>query len=152
MGVDFCLTPGEPIHALGDGIVVGISPNWFEGQPYMWYELVDGPYAGRFVYVAEQIGKLAQVGAWLTAGQTIARYNNTGTCIETGWSAVDGATLAQATTGYSEGHVTQAGVSFAQFLGRLGVRGGLELSSRYRKLIPARSVTRPFQDPWTQGP
>ncbi len=150
MGVDFCLAPGEPIHALGDGVVVGISPDWFRGQPYIWYQLVDGPYAGRFVYVAEQIGKLAQVGSSLTAGQTIARYNRTGTCIEMGWSAADGATLAQATTGYHEGQVTRAGVSFARFLVTLGVGGGLELSSRYGKLIPAPTGT--FQDPWTQGP
>ncbi len=136
MGVDFCLTQGEPIHALGDGIVVGISPDWFRGQPYIWYQLVDGPYAGRFVYVAEQIDKLAQVGSSLTAGQTIARYNRNGTCIETGWSAPDGATLAQATTGYHEGKVTQAGVSFARFVVTLGVRGALELRSRVRKADP----------------
>jgi hypothetical protein len=152
MGVDFCLAQGEPIHALGDGIVVGISPRWFVGQPYIWYQLLDGPYAGRFVYVAEQIGHLARVGAALTAGQTIARYNHAGTCIEMGWSARDGATMAQATTGYHEGQVTKAGVSFARFLMSLGVRGAFELRTTHGRLIPARRVSRPFQDPWTQGP
>lgn len=152
MGVDFCLRRGEPIHALGDGIVVGVSPNWFAGQPYIWYQLLDGPDAGQFVYVAEQIGKLARVGAPLSAGQTIARYNSAGTCIEMGWSARNGATMAQATTGYHEGHVTKAGVSFARFLISLGVRGAFELSPRHGTLIPARRVSRSLQDPWTQGP
>jgi hypothetical protein len=152
MGVDFCLQQGEPIRALGDGIVVGISPRWFKGQPYIWYQLLDGPSAGRFVYVAEQIDKLARVGTPLTAGQTIAKYKSAGTCIETGWSARDGATMAQATTGYHEGQVTKAGVSFARFLMSLGVRGGFELKPTHGMLIRSRRVSRPSQDPWAQGP
>ncbi|MBV8991833.1 MAG: hypothetical protein JO372_25015 [Solirubrobacterales bacterium] len=130
MGVDFCLTPGEPIRALGDGIVIGISPNWFRHQPYIWYQLLDGPDAGRFVYAAEQITRLAHIGARLTAGQPLAYYKNSGTCIEMGWSTLDGATLAQATTGYREAQITRAGVSFAQFLITLGVHGSFELTPR----------------------
>ena len=127
MGVDFCLKPGAPIRAIGDGVVVGISPDWFRGQPYIWYQIVDGPYAGRYVYVAEQITRLAHIGAALNAGQRVARFKRRGTCIETGWSAPDGATLAQATTGYHEGQVTRAGVAFARFLITLGVLGRFEL-------------------------
>ena len=66
MGVDFCLAPGEPIRALGDGVVVGIWPDWFRQQPYIWCWL-DGPYAGRYVYVAEQIRRLARIGTQLTS-------------------------------------------------------------------------------------
>jgi murein DD-endopeptidase MepM/ murein hydrolase activator NlpD len=127
MGVDFCLAPGEPIRAIGDGVVVGISPDWFEGQPYLWYQLVDGPYAGRYAYVSEQITRLARVGTEVTAGEPIAWYGRSGTCIEAGWSAADGATLAQATTGYSEGGVTPSGVAFARFLISLGAHGPFEL-------------------------
>ncbi len=127
MGVDFCLTPGEPIRAIGDGVVVGISPDWWKHQPYIWYQLLDGPDAGRYVYVAEQITRLAHVGAQLSAGRPLAYYKKSGTCIETGWSAPNGRTLAQATTGYREGQVTVAGVSFARFLIALGVRGPFEL-------------------------
>lgn len=128
MGVDFCLTPGEPIRAVGDGVVVGVRSNWFDGEPYVWYRLLDGPDAGKYVYVAEQIDRLAHVGETVTAGQPIAYFNSWGTCIETGWSAVNGSTLAQATTGYSEGQVTRAGVSFARFLISLGVHGPFELT------------------------
>jgi murein DD-endopeptidase MepM/ murein hydrolase activator NlpD len=127
MGVDFCLAPGEPIRAVGDGVVVGISPDWFKHQPYIWYQLLDGPYAGRYVYVAEQITRLARVGTELTAGEPLAYYRKAGTCIETGWSAADGSTMAQATTGYTEGQITRAGVSFARFLIVLGVQGPFEL-------------------------
>lgn len=127
MGVDVCLTPGQPIQAVGDGVVVGIERNWFEHQPYIFYELTDGPDAGRYVYVAEQITRLASVGQTLQAGDTVARYARKGTCIETGWSAANGATLAQSTTGYSEGQATTAGVSFARFLISLGVPGNFDL-------------------------
>jgi murein DD-endopeptidase MepM/ murein hydrolase activator NlpD len=148
MGVDFCMTRNEPIRALGDGIVVGISPDWFLGQPYLWYQLLDGPDAGRYVYVAEQIRGLARVGALISAGQVVARYKRDGTCIETGWSAGNGATMAQATTGYHEGEVTKAGVAFARFLKSLGMRGRFEYATR--RVGGAWSPR--FQNPWTQGP
>jgi murein DD-endopeptidase MepM/ murein hydrolase activator NlpD len=122
MGIDFCMARGEPIYALGDGVVTGISRNWFRHQPYIWYLLVDGPDAGRYVYVAEQITRLARVGTPLSAGHPVAYYKRFGTCIEMGWSAANGATLAQATTGYREGQVTLAGISFARFVFKLGVR------------------------------
>lgn len=127
MGVDMCLRPGEPIRAIGKGVVTGITQNWYDGEPYIWYELTDGPDAGRYVYVAEQIHHLAHVGQHLHAGQPVARFARAGTCIETGWSAANGWTLAQVTTGYHEGQVTKAGVSFARFLMSLGVRGNFDL-------------------------
>jgi hypothetical protein len=127
MGVDVCLSPGDPIRAVGNGVVVGIMKNWFEKQPYIWYQLTSGPYAGRYVYLAEQIKHLAPIGTTLQAGDVVARYAGKGTCIEMGWSAASGATLAQATTGYTEGQVTVAGVSFARFLMSVGVQGNFEL-------------------------
>ncbi len=127
MGIDFCLIPGEPIRAIGDGVVVGIYRNWFRQQPYVWYRLLDGPYAGRYVYVAEQITGLPRIGARLISGQPVAYYTKSGTCIETGWGSPSWHTLAQATTGYREGQVTSAGVSFARFLMSVGVQGPFEL-------------------------
>jgi hypothetical protein len=127
MGIDFCLAKGEPVRAIGNGVVVGIMHNWFEGQPYIWYQLTDGPNAGRYVYVAEQIWHLAHVGQVLHAGDPVARYAPKGTCIEMGWGTASGWTLAQATTGYHEGQRTVAGVQFAHFLLSLGVQGPFEL-------------------------
>ncbi len=129
MGVDFCLSKGEPIRAIGDGVVVGVNRDWFEGEPYLWYQLTDGPDAGRYVYVAEQIWHLAHVGQVLHTGDVVARFAPRGTCIETGWGTSSGWTLAQTTTGYTEGERTVAGVSFAHFLISLGVQGPFELVS-----------------------
>ncbi|HEX3977509.1 MAG TPA: hypothetical protein VHW96_14675 [Solirubrobacteraceae bacterium] len=127
MGVDLCLSPGDPIRAVGDGVVTGIIRNWDGREPYVWYELTSGPSAGRYVYVAEQITGLPRIGQALRSGDVITRYAKKGTCIETGWSAADGETQAQATTGYTEGEVTVAGVSFARLLISLGVEGVFDL-------------------------
>jgi murein DD-endopeptidase MepM/ murein hydrolase activator NlpD len=129
MGVDFCLVPGAPIRAVGDGVVVGIFPNWFRHQPYVWYQLIDGLYAGRFVYVAEQITRVLPVGSYVQAGQPVAYYKRSGTCIETGWSSVKGSTLAHITSGYREGQVTPAGVDFAWFLMSMGVHGRFQVKA-----------------------
>jgi murein DD-endopeptidase MepM/ murein hydrolase activator NlpD len=133
MGVDFCMVAGEPIRAVGDGVVIGIFPDWFEHQPYVWYQLIDGPYAGRFVYVAEQINRIARVGSYLSAGQPVAYYKRSGTCIETGWASEKGSTLAHITSGYREGQITPAGVAFARFLMPMGVHGPFELTATTRR-------------------
>ncbi len=129
MGVDVCLSAGDPIAAVGNGVVVGIEKDWYANQPFIWYQLTSGPYAGRYVYVAEQITHLPKVGQQLSAGDPVATYATKGSCIEMGWAAADGATLAQSTTGYHEGEVTAAGVSFARFLISLGVQGRFELTA-----------------------
>jgi hypothetical protein len=127
MGVDFCMVAGEPIRAVGDGVVMGVFPNWFRHQPYIWYLLTDGPYAGRFVYVAEQITRMVRAGSYVRAGQPVAYYKRSGTCVEMGWSSTRGSTLAYITSGYREGQVTPAGVAFAQFVGSMGVHGPFQL-------------------------
>jgi hypothetical protein len=127
MGVDLCLSPGEPIHAIGNAVVTGIIRDWDGREPYVWYELTGGPDAGHYVYVAEQITGLPSIGQTLHAGDVVARYAKKGTCIETGWAAADGETQAQSTTGYTEGEVTVAGVSFAHLLISLGVQGVFDL-------------------------
>jgi hypothetical protein len=142
MGVDLCLTTGAPIRAVGDGVVVGIERNWFERQPYIWYALTTGPEAGRYIYVAEQIDHLARIGQTLQAGDVVARYARTGSCIETGWSASDGATLAVVTTGYHEGEVTPAGISFARFLMATGVQGQFELTAPKPRIARHRPPAR----------
>jgi hypothetical protein len=142
MGVDVCLSPGDRIRALGDGVVTGIVRNWAGRQPYVFYELTDGPSAGRYVYVAEQITGLPRIGQTLRAGDVVARYAKKGTCIETGWSAADGETQAQATTGYTEGQVTAAGVAFARLLISVGVQGTFDLVPAHATRVTPRKRHR----------
>ncbi|HET6870436.1 MAG TPA: hypothetical protein VFH80_31270 [Solirubrobacteraceae bacterium] len=121
MGVDADMNPGDPIVAPGTSRVLGITPNWYRGQPYVALQLLDGPMKGHNYFLAEQINLNVSVGQIVQQGQPIAHYAASGTGIEIGWAGPNWQqTLAQATTGYSEGEVTAAGKSFHEFLDGLG--------------------------------
>jgi hypothetical protein len=122
-GVDASMPVGAPILAPSRVKILAIIPNWFAGQPLVYFELLDGPDAGKIQYVAEQITDIAPVGI-LQQGQPIARYAASGTNIEYGWSTVNGVTLARATTGYEEGQVTPAGLAIRAWLNSLGANAG----------------------------
>ena len=62
---------GAPILAPGKVKILALEPNWYAGQPLVYFELLDGPDAGRVQYVAEQITNIAPVGI-LQQGQAIA--------------------------------------------------------------------------------
>lgn len=123
-GVDASVIPGKPVRAPGQVKVLGIIPNWYQGQPMVYYELMDGPDAGKVQYVAEQIRVLVHPGQMLQRGQPLAVIAGSGTGIEYGWATRSGATLAHATSGYTEGAVTQAGLSMRQWLNSLGAGAG----------------------------
>jgi hypothetical protein len=123
-GVDANMPVGAPILAPTQIKILAIEPDWYAGQPLVYWELLDGPDAGRVQYLAEEITDIAQPGLILQRGQVIARYAATGTGIEFGWSTPNGTTLAVATSGYEEGQVTPAGVSIRQWLNALGANAG----------------------------
>jgi hypothetical protein len=123
-GVDAAMPVGAPILAPCRIKILAIVPNWFAGQPLVYFELLVGPDAGRVQYVAEQITSIAPPGVILQQGQPIARYSASGTNIEYGWSTLNGVTLARATTGYAEGQVTPAGRSVRAWLNALGANAG----------------------------
>lgn len=123
-GVDAALPVGAPILAPCRVKVLAIIPDWYGGQPLVYFELLDGPDAGKVQYVAEQITDIAPAGTILQQGQTVARFAATGTDIEYGWSTLDGVTLARATTGYEEGQITPAGQSIRAWLNSLGANAG----------------------------
>jgi hypothetical protein len=104
--------------------VLAVIPNWYAGQPLVYFELLNGPDAGRVQYVAEQITGIAPGGTILAQGQAIARFAASGTGIEYGWSTLNGVTLARATSGYGEGQVTPAGRSIRAWLNALGANAG----------------------------
>jgi hypothetical protein len=123
-GVDAQLPVGAPILAPCEVKVLAIIPNWYAGQPLVYFELLDGPDAGKVQYVAEQITDIAPAGTILQQGQAVAHYAKAGTAIEYGWSTLNGITLARATTGYEEGEVTPAGRSMRDWLNSLGANAG----------------------------
>jgi hypothetical protein len=123
-GVDATMPVGAPILAPSAVKVLAIIPDWYAGQPLVYFELLAGPDAGRVQYVAEQITAIARPGSILRQGQAIARFAALGTAIEYGWSTLNGVTLAKATTGYEEGQVTPAGRSIRDWLNGLGANAG----------------------------
>jgi hypothetical protein len=123
-GVDATMPVGAPILAPSQVKILAIEPDWYAGQPLVYWELLAGPDAGREQYVAEEITYIAPPGSILQPGQVIARYAASGTGIEYGWSTPDGVTLAVATTGYEEGQVTPAGVNMRNWLNGAGANAG----------------------------
>lgn len=123
-GVDAVMPVGAPIRAPGAVKILAIIPNWYAGQPLVYFELLNGPDAGKVQFVAEQITNIARPGSILQQGQIIARFAASGTAIEYGWSTLNGVTLARATTGYEEGQVTPAGRSIRAWLNALGANAG----------------------------
>ena len=123
-GVDANMPVGAPILAPCPVKVLAIIPDWYAGQPLVYFELLDGPDAGKVQYVAEEITDVAPAGTYLQQGQPVARYAASGTGIEYGWSTLNGVTLARATTGYEEGQVTPAGQNIRDWLNALGANAG----------------------------
>jgi hypothetical protein len=123
-GVDASMPVGAPILAPCRIKILAIEPDWYAGQPLVYWELLEGPDAGRVQYVSEQITAIAPTGSILQQGQPIARFAASGTGIEFGWSTPNGVTLARATTGYEEGHFTPAGSSIRAWLNALGANAG----------------------------
>jgi hypothetical protein len=123
-GVDATMPVGAPILAPGPVKILAVIPDWYAGQPLVYFELLNGRQAGHVQYVAEQITDIAPAGKILQQGQVIARFAPSGTGIEYGWSTLNGVTLARATTGYEEGQVTPAGVWIREWLNALGANAG----------------------------
>ncbi|MGE5617568.1 MAG: hypothetical protein ACM3UX_01375 [Candidatus Woesearchaeota archaeon] len=123
-GVDANMPVGAPILAPGKIKILAIEPDWYAGQPLVYWELLDGRQAGQVQYVAEEITNIARPGTVLQQGEVIARYAASGTGIEFGWSTPNGTTLAVATSGYEEGVITAAGRYMRAWLNSLGAHAG----------------------------
>ena len=123
-GVDATMPVGAPILAPSTVKVLAVEPDWYAGQPLVYFELLDGSDAGKVQYVAEEITDIARPGSILQQGQVVARFAPSGTGIEYGWSTLNGVTLAVATTGYEEGQITPAGRYIRAWLNSLGAGAG----------------------------
>jgi hypothetical protein len=121
-----------PILAIGNATIEYIasapSIQW-PGYYYIGYQLDDGPLAGRWVYVAEDIAPAngLYVGEHVRAGQQIASFVAGGS-IETGWALPDpgypGPVAVDIYRTYGDGTRTAPGQAFSDFLVSLGAPAG----------------------------
>jgi LysM repeat protein len=87
-GADF--SGSGPVLAIGNAVITETNGGGWPGGPFMSYRLTSGPFAGRYVYVAENITPTVSVGQTVRAGQQIAVMFDGGSGIETGWAATGG--------------------------------------------------------------
>jgi CSLREA domain-containing protein len=139
MGVDY--VGSGPLLALGNGRVTFASNSDF-GPPSCYgrtcwpgggvvvYRLSDGPFAGKFVYDAENITVDVRAGETVRVGQRIAILHYGSPFMETGWASGKGPeTLAiarghQCTCGDPGGWSSIEGRNFDQLLVFLGAPSG----------------------------
>ncbi|MGA2927191.1 MAG: hypothetical protein ABSG43_14555 [Solirubrobacteraceae bacterium] len=126
-GVDAGMTVGSPIVALGDSKVLMIIP-FFEGQPAIVMQLMDGSLSGDLWYISEQITPTVAVGQTVQAGRPVATYAPCCTRIEIGWwqPGPGGYPLGHDYDGnaYDEGIATVPGADFRYLLNQLGANSG----------------------------
>jgi hypothetical protein len=139
LGVDYA--GSGPLLALGPGRVT-MASNTDSGPPSCWaiscwpgggivvYRLLDGPFAGKYVYVAEHIAVRVRTGQTVRAGQQIATLYAGYPWSEWGWAAGPGPEAL----GMADGHrcpcgdpggwSTIDGRNMNQLLVRLGAPSG----------------------------
>lgn len=139
MGVDYDNAPGAPILAIGRARVLGagtgIGGNWhcttgINGGVY--YKLLDGPDAGRSVYVTEDIVPTVKSGDLVAAGAMVARFDPGGStpCIEIGWGSgtpygTEAVALNQQAAGDPGGNTSFCGQLMSQLIASLGGKPGV---------------------------
>lgn len=133
MGVDYASPAPDSIYPLGSAKIDYVSDAWL-GNP-SWkcigYTLLDGPAAGKSVYLAEYIvsTKTWVAGVdYVDAGTIIANFvpgtDFNGNGIEIGW-AVPGTGQPVASSQYQiHGYATAYGENFSQLLASLNPRNG----------------------------
>jgi len=123
MGVDYVPHRRHRVVAIGDAKIMGASSHsGWPGGHFVYYKLLDGDHAGNFVYVAEQLKRLAPQGTRVQAGQRIATALPRSSGLEIGWANRRGD--PRAAPCYSEGMKTHSGREMARFLRNLGAEVG----------------------------
>ena len=110
MGVDY--SGSGPILALGRAKVV-LASDRLAGPESCWgrtcvpppgdmivYRLLDGPFAGKFVYVVENITIKVKAGQTVRAGATVAILHDASPNLEVGWASGHGPETLAAARGH----------------------------------------------------
>lgn len=135
-GVDYAGRPGDPVYALGNGVVqetfpLGGNSGW-PGGGWVSYKLTDGPAAGQIVYVAEDFQPAVTAGQKVTPNTVIGHFGPGGS-IETGWAGPP--SKGDQTLAYYQGQSdfqssdiggwsTADGVTFSNLIASLGGPAG----------------------------
>lgn len=112
-----------PIAAIGDARIAGQGQSGWPGTGQgFFYQLLNGPRAHEFIYVYENIKRLASIGSTVKAGTTIADLLPGYPYLEMGFSDSSGAPIGQSS--YTEGKEMPAGKEMHSFLEALAKGGG----------------------------
>lgn len=138
-GVDF--SGNGPVLAIGNAQITDAQSSgsgWPGLGGWVSYQLLDGPAAGRQVFVAEDFRPSVSAGQTVAAGQQIGTMSSGSAGIETGWYSGHGhSSLAQDYGGYSEGDHTALGDNFDALLVSLGVPASPNLGHPNRGSVPS---------------
>jgi murein DD-endopeptidase MepM/ murein hydrolase activator NlpD len=122
-GVDWIANTPQPVKAIGDGeVTYSQADGWGDYGGFMVYRLDKGAFAGRYIYVAENLTDMVPAGTPIKAGDTIAVAQTAYPHTEWGWAAPPG-TSPTAATPYNSADYEQptpGGEAFARFLHTLG--------------------------------
>lgn len=101
------------------------SNSGWPGGGFILYQLTDGPKAGAYVYLAENIQPEVGGGQKVRAGQIIAHARGASPWTESGWATSSGGTLAaaQGNTGDASHNNAPAGIDFTNFI--MGLKHGI---------------------------
>lgn len=142
MGVDY--TGAGPLYALGSGTIVNVANAGWPGGKFISLKLDSGPYAGKYVFYAENIIAKVRVGQHVTAGQLIGTAVGKYPFIEVGWAAPPGtgqtmaAAVGQQAKGGDPGEFSTAfGVSMSNLIKSLGGPGGILTPGGVRGTVSA---------------
>lgn len=142
MGVDY--TGSGTLYALGAGTITNVENAGWPGGKFITLHLTEGPYAGKYVYYAENIISKVHVGQKVSAGTPIGTAVGTYPYIEVGWAAPPGtgtamaASAGQAATGSDPGATSSAyGVSMSNLIKSLGGPAGILTPGGVKGSVPA---------------
>ena len=135
MGVDY--DGSGRIDALGNARITfagtGIGGGWVcstSENGGVVYQVLDGPYQGRYIYTTEDVVPSVHVGQTVAAGQPIASFTPNG-CIETGFASGPGpnpeaaALGQQGTVGDAGANRTYCGQQMSDLLASTGAPAGV---------------------------
>ncbi len=119
-GVDYIPAKPLPVLAIGNGVILSTNtPGWPPAGQFILYKLSDGSFAGKCIFVAENLIGILPVGTQIKAGQTIATALPAYPFTEWGWAQGPG-TPSTPYNGLPDGTATEGGKAFARFLRSLG--------------------------------